>query len=82
MRLREKTAALFNDKAAEKNQMCKRINLTAGRRTKGSHQGCVQITSLLNMNQTTIDELDNIYIFIVVVVLKMNAEDGVVVLCI
>ncbi len=41
MRLREKTAASFNDKAAEKIQACKRINLKAGRRTKGSHQGCV-----------------------------------------
>ncbi len=50
MRLREKTAASFNNKAAERIQTCKRINLTAGRRTEGSHQGCVQISASLNMN--------------------------------
>jgi hypothetical protein len=50
MRLREKTAASFNNKAAERIQTCKRIKLTAGRRTEGSHQGCVQISASLNMN--------------------------------
>ena len=47
---REKSAATFNRLAAEKVQTCKRINLTAERRTKNTGAGCVQISASCNMD--------------------------------
>jgi hypothetical protein len=49
-RSREKSAANFNRLAAEKLQTCKRINLTAERRTKNTGAGCVQISASCNMD--------------------------------
>ncbi len=50
MRLREKSANTFNQRAAQKIQTCKRINLTAGQRIKEPNRGCLQISASLNMN--------------------------------
>ncbi|CAF2520035.1 unnamed protein product [Rotaria sp. Silwood2] len=48
--LRQKSAATFNKLSAQKIQTCKRINLTAERRTKTPGSGCVQISASLNMD--------------------------------
>jgi hypothetical protein len=50
MRQWKKSVATFNKMAAEKIQTCKRINLTARRRTKDRHKGAVEISASLNMN--------------------------------
>ncbi len=47
---RQRSAATFNTLAAEKFETCKRINLTAGERTKQPGVGCVQISALCNMD--------------------------------
>lgn len=48
--LREKSAATFNKLAVQKIQTCKRINLTAGKRTQNPGAGCVQISASRNMD--------------------------------
>jgi hypothetical protein len=47
---REKSAATFNKLGAEKIETCKRINLTAKRRTENPGAGCVQISASYNID--------------------------------
>jgi hypothetical protein len=48
--LRMEMVKRFNEAAAQKIDTCKRINLTADRRTKRPDEGCIQISASLNMN--------------------------------